>query len=160
LIEEKSGSLGFCGSVRRIDRFSFRRAAGDATFEFVSEPIDGRISVPRKISPNAHLADALDRFSVLSVQQSMIQLADQQFGASMAEFEDIHFVNVLVDSGTVHTLTLVHCVVLNPFLLPRPVLFDFRESAHFVKGNHASLSERSVIGLTQGGISTETQDPR
>jgi hypothetical protein len=46
---------------------SFRKAAGDATFKFVSDLADLGISIQYKISPAAGAADVLDRFSASSV---------------------------------------------------------------------------------------------
>jgi hypothetical protein len=68
--------------------------------------------------------------------------------------------NVSVNSGTVHALTLVHCVVSKPFSLSRPVLFDSHKSVHFTKGNSASLFESIVMRLTWRGSSILTQDSR
>jgi hypothetical protein len=58
----------------------------------------------------------------------MSRLADEKLEASMARLEDICFVNVAVDSGTVHLLTLIHCMISNPLMLTPQVLFGLCES--------------------------------
>jgi hypothetical protein len=54
-------------------------------------------------------------FSAFSIQKKMIQLTDQEFDASMAQLEEIRFLNVSFDSETAHSPTLVDCIVSNPF---------------------------------------------
>jgi hypothetical protein len=63
----------------------------------------------------ARAADVLDRFSTLSVQKKTAQIADEKFEAAMGQLEDVRFVNVSVDSLTVHGLTAIHCIVSKPF---------------------------------------------
>jgi hypothetical protein len=48
---------------------SFRKAAGNATFEFVSDLVDLGISIEHEISLIAGAAYVLDHFSALSVQE-------------------------------------------------------------------------------------------
>jgi hypothetical protein len=47
---------------------SFREAAGDATFKFVSDLVNLGISIQNKISPTARAADVLDCFSIVALQ--------------------------------------------------------------------------------------------
>jgi hypothetical protein len=47
---------------------SFRKAAGNATFQFVSDFADLGISIQHKISPTARAADVVDRFSIAPLQ--------------------------------------------------------------------------------------------
>jgi hypothetical protein len=103
---------------------SFQRAAGDATFKFDSDPIDLGVSISSHISSKTRAADILDRFSAFSVQPRMSRLADEKLEASMVRLEDIRFVNIVIDFGTVHLLILIHCIISNPFMLTRSVVFD------------------------------------
>jgi hypothetical protein len=44
--------------------FSFRKAAGDASFKLVSDLVDLGISIQHKISATARTADIFGRFSI------------------------------------------------------------------------------------------------
>jgi hypothetical protein len=88
----------------------------------------------------------------------MCQLADEKLEASMARLEDIRFVNVAIDSGTVHSFTLIHCIISNPIILTRPALFDLCESLHFTTENYASLFESIVRRLMPRESSTSSPE--
>jgi hypothetical protein len=102
----------------------------------------------------------LDRFSTLSVQKKTAQIADEKFEAAMGQLEDVCFVNGSVDLGTIHGLSPIHCIVSNPFLLVRHVLFDLQESIHFTIEKYASLFETIILRLTRKGSTMLMQDPR
>jgi hypothetical protein len=87
----------------------------------------------------------LDRFSEKGVERRIFQLADQKFDSCLAQLEEIRLVNVSVDSGTIHSLTVVHCLVSNPFLFLRAVLFDLCESLHETKEDCSGLSKSIVM---------------
>jgi hypothetical protein len=55
---------GFAGS----SDLSFRKAAGDATFKFVSGLVDLGICIQHKISPTARAENILNRFSIAARQ--------------------------------------------------------------------------------------------
>jgi hypothetical protein len=139
--------LNFVAAFAGSTGLSFRKAAGDVTFKFTSNLIHLRISISSQISSKTRVAHVFDRFSAFSIQRRMSRLADEKLEASMAQLEDIRFVNVAIDSGTVHSLTLIHCMISNPFLLTHPVLFDLCENLHFTTGNCASLFESIVRRL-------------
>jgi hypothetical protein len=126
---------------------SFRRAAGDATLKFASDLIDLGISISGQISSKTRAVDIFDCFSAFSIQHGMSRLADEKLEASMARLEDIRFVNIAIDSDTFHSLTPIHCIILNPFMLTRPVLFDLCENLHFTTGNYAALFENIMRRL-------------
>jgi hypothetical protein len=88
------------------------------------------------------------------------QIADEEFKATMGQLEDVRSVNVSTDLTTVHTLTLIHCIVSNPFLLARLVLFELQETLRFTAENCASLFETIVLRLTRRESTMLVQDRR
>jgi hypothetical protein len=102
----------------------------------------------------------LDLFSAFSVQKRMAQLAGEEFETSLTQLEDIRFVNVSLDLGTAHWLTLIHCIVSDPFSLASLVLFNLQESLHFPVKNYASLFEIMALKLTRRESTMLTQDPK
>jgi hypothetical protein len=88
------------------------------------------------------------------------QITNEKIGAVMGQVKNIHFVNVFVDSGTVHGLTLIHCITSNPLLIMYPVLFDLQKNLHFTLDNYASLFETNVLRSTKRKGTMLMQDPR
>jgi hypothetical protein len=79
---------------------------------------------------------------------NMIRLANEQLEASLEQLEDVHFVNPAIDSGTVHSLMAVHCLVSNPFCLVRPIVIDLCNNFSFTKEDSASLFKSLIQRLT------------
>jgi hypothetical protein len=88
---------------------SFHRAAGMATFKLVTNLIQLGASLPRQGNQIVNITNFLDRFSDRRVRDEMIQVADDKFQADIANLRDVHFVNISVDSGTVHSFSVIPC---------------------------------------------------
>jgi hypothetical protein len=145
--------LGSIAKFAGATDLSFRKTAGDATFKFVSELIDLGISARQELGETVCAAEILDRFSEKAVRTMMIRVANEQFETHLAQLEEVRFVNLSVDSGTVHSLTAIHCLVSNPFSLQRPIVFDLCPNFNFTKSDYASLFQEVIHKLTVGGES-------
>jgi hypothetical protein len=86
----------------------FERAAGDAPFRFVSALLDLETASGRECGLTTCAADLRDRFSDKSVRTTMTRSADQQFDAILDQLEEIRFVNLMIDSETIHSLAQQH----------------------------------------------------
>jgi hypothetical protein len=57
----------------------------------------------------------------------------------MDKFADLHFVNLVVDAGTIFHLKTIPCLMSNPWCSEPPVLLALRENKNFSAGQYAEL---------------------
>jgi hypothetical protein len=57
----------------------------------------------------------------------------------MEKLQEIHFVNLMVDSGTVHSFKMIACLLTSPHLVILPVLFSLQENMNFNTNNYTAL---------------------
>jgi hypothetical protein len=101
--------------VTRATDISFRKVVSEATFAFTHNLIPVRPSIPRTADDIANAGDLLDRFCGKRLRLAVIEQVDRKLNAHLAQIREFQSVNILVDAGTMHSLTVTHWFFSNFF---------------------------------------------
>jgi hypothetical protein len=123
---------------------SSRKAASEAAFTFTRDLIRVGASIPRKVDQIANVGDSLDRFSETVVGAAVVEQADRKLEADLARIREFGYINISVDASRVHSLTVAHCLLSNPFHLQRPISEDLHKSSGYTGEDYPSLSRKLV----------------
>jgi hypothetical protein len=73
----------------------------------------------------------LDTMTEKRIAEAICERGDAKFAETIAQLHEIHFANLVVDSGRVHGLKITVCLLTNPHYPIQPVVFAFGENMNF-----------------------------
>jgi hypothetical protein len=97
---------------------SGRQAASPARHDFIVKLMQRGASLPRE---GLHLF-FVDMIRDRSMAEAVRQRADHGFADAIERVREVHFVNQIVDAGTVPRLKSIVCPLTNPHAIERRVL--------------------------------------
>jgi hypothetical protein len=53
--------------------------------------------------------------------EAVRQRANQRFTEAIERLHEVHFVNLILDAGTIHSLKSIACLITNPHAIEPPV---------------------------------------
>jgi hypothetical protein len=95
------------------------------------------------------VAGLLDMITEKRMTQTIREGGDAQFGEAMVQFSEIRFANLVVDTGTVHSLKINVSLLTDSHYPIQPVVLTLRENANFTTDEHATLFVELFLCLEQ-----------
>jgi hypothetical protein len=81
----------------------------------------------------------VDQITDHGITEAIRALGDAKYSEAIEKLQEIRFVNLVIDAGTVHTLKTIVCLLTNPYLVTQPVLLSLRENTNFTADDYAIL---------------------
>jgi hypothetical protein len=132
---------------------SCRQAASRAMHDFIVKLMQPGASHPREeLRRVVDIGRFVDTISDRSMAEAVQQRADQRFAEAIERLHEVHFVNLIVDPGTVHSLKSIVCLVTNPHAIEPPILLSLRESPHFTAHDYCNLFSELMAILDSFGV--------
>jgi hypothetical protein len=132
---------------------SFRQAASPAMHKFIIRPIQLGASLPRDaLDTIIDVEPLIDRKTEGAVSETVREHAEATFQAARHRLEDLRFVNLVVDSGTVYHMKTIPCLISNPYRPDPPVLLALRENADFTAEESYELFTELFAIIDSAGV--------
>jgi hypothetical protein len=132
--------LSLPASFAAATNLRFRQAASPAMHDFIIRLIQIGASLPRDaLDTIVDIQPLIDEMTDGQVAEGVHQNVDLKFHAAMDKLADLHFVNLVVDAGTVFHLKTIPCLMSNPDCSEPSVLLTLRENKNFTAGQYTEL---------------------
>jgi hypothetical protein len=133
---------------------SFRQGASPAMHDFIIRLIQLGASLPRDaLDTIVVIPPLIDEMTDCQVAEAVHQNADLKFQAAIDKLADLHFVNLVLDSGTVFHLKTIPGLMSNPYCSEPPVLLTLRENKNFIAGQYAEMFWELFATIESAGLS-------
>jgi hypothetical protein len=98
------------------------------------------------------IASLVDRITDATMAEAIRQGADQRFAQAMEQLGDVHFVNLIVDAGTVDQLKSKPSLLSNPHASEQPVFLVLRENRNFTVQDYYQRFRKLMAIVDSSGM--------
>jgi hypothetical protein len=128
--------VSIAGDFIAATNLSCRQAASPAMHEFIIALIQLGASLPRdQLNAIVDVPPLIDQITAQGAAEALAENANPKFQIAIAQLQSIHFVNLIVDAGTIYHLKSIPCLLTNPRFPGPPLLLALRENTQFTAGD-------------------------
>jgi hypothetical protein len=132
--------LDMCAVFVTATGLSCRQASSHAMHQLIVDLMQLGASLKRDDPDTAvDVLPIIDEFTDHTIATWIHKRGDDSLNKAMNALEDVHFVNLVLDSGTVYSLKSIPCLLTNPYHIESPILLDLRENTNFTKQDYLQL---------------------
>jgi hypothetical protein len=132
---------------------SCRQAASPAMHKFILALLQLGASTPR--DQYNHVVDMSTRFCEFNDKNLAhhIQMQSiESYRKALSNLQNYHFVNLIVDAGTVLKIKTIPCLLTNPFCDDPPVLLDLKENTNFGTEQYGDMFQELIVKVETEGL--------